>query len=274
MFETARPNQSKLTLQEVNLTDIKLSILLPVRNEGIHLPFTIKILQAIVDVPHEIIVICDFPEDDSVPAVKQLQPEYTNLRLVINTLGPGVINAIRTGVDTASGEYILIYAVDEIAPIRAFEDMIALLDEGCDFVNCTRYAHGGRRLGGNILGGLLSRIANRLLQILTGSALSDCTTGLKMFRSATFYSLHLEAKPIGWAFAFEMSIKAQILGLKLGEVPVTSIDRLYGGKSTFRLGPWFFEYLRWFWWGAIHMRHASSDKRPSVSVRIPITIAP
>jgi len=43
---------------------------------------------------------------------------------------------------------ILIFAADEVGPVLAIEDMIALIREGCDFVSCTRYAHGGRRLGG------------------------------------------------------------------------------------------------------------------------------
>lgn len=55
-------------------------------------------------------------------------------------------------------------------------------------------------------------------------------------------------------------------------VPIVSIDRLYGGRSTFRLGPWFGEYLRWFVWGAIQLRRGGAGmSRPRV--RIPIGIA-
>jgi dolichol-phosphate mannosyltransferase len=119
---------------------------------------------------------------------------------------------------------------------------------------------------------MLSRIANWLLRSLVGSVLSDSTTGIKMFHRSVFERLHLKARPVGWAVVFEMSIKAQLIGLKLGEVPVTSIDRLYGGKSTFRLGPWFVEYLRWFWWGAIQLRRTSGCKRTQVMVRIPVAM--
>ena len=69
-----------------------------------------------------------------------------------------------------------------------------------------------------------------------------------------FDRLGIESKPIGWVVAFEMAMKAEIRGLRLGEVPIISIDRLYGGRSTFRLGPWFGEYLRWFLWGAARLR--------------------
>ena len=64
-----------------------------------------------------------------------------------------------------------------------------------------------------------------------------------------YYQLQSSARPVGWAVAFEMSMKAQAGGFKLGEVPIISVDRLYGGKSTFRVGAWTKEYLRWFLWG-------------------------
>ena len=98
--------------------------------------------------------------------------------------------------------------------------------------------------------GLLSRAANKLFHVLAGSVLSDSTTGIKMFRRELFERLDLQSRPIGWAVTFEMAMKAEAAGVRLGEVPIISIDRLYGGQSTFRLGPWVGEYLRWFLWGA------------------------
>ena len=93
---------------------------------------------------------------------------------------------------------------------------------------------------------LLSRMANRLFRILAGCQLTDATTGIKMFTPRGVRPPGPRGRPVGWAVAFEMAIKAQLAGLRLGEVPIISIDRLYGGKSTFRLGPWTGEYLRWF----------------------------
>ena len=46
--------------------------------------------------------------------------------------------------------------------------------------------------------------------------------------------------------------KAFIVGLKgykITEFPLKSVDRLFGGSSTFKLGPWVKEYLKWFVWG-------------------------
>ncbi len=246
-----------------------LAILIPVLNEGVNLRIMLKILRATVDVPHEVLVVCDSQDDDSIPVVEAMRSEYPNARVVLNTLGRGVINAVRAGVAAAEAGIILIFAADEVGPVLAVEDMLALIREGYDFVSCTRYAHGGRRLGGSAVGGVLSRTANRLFSRVGGSVLTDATTGIKMFRKPLFEKLDLQSRPIGWVCAFEMSIKAQLLGLKLAEVPIVSIDRLYGGKSTFKVRSWTLEYARWFVWGAARL-HRIRHTPPAV--RIPQSI--
>jgi len=245
-----------------------LSILLPVRNEGINLRIMLKILRAVVELPHEVLVVYDSDNDDSVPVVDDVRTIYPELRGVQNMLGNGVVNAIRAGVAASEGDVILIFAADEVGPVLAIEDMITLIRDGCDFVSCTRYAHGGRRLGGSLVGSILSFSANWLFHRVCGSPFTDATTGIKMFRKETFPALKLESRPVGWAVAFEMAIKAQHVGLRLGEVPIVSIDRLYGGESTFRLGPWVTEYSRWFLWGW-RARFTNPRSNEKAMVRIP-----
>lgn len=244
-----------------------LTVLMPVRNEGINLRIMLRMLRAVVDVPYEVLVVHDTADDESLNAISDTGADQP-VRSVHNTLGRGVVNAIRAGVAAAKGQYVLVFAADEVGPVLAIEDMLALMDHGCEFVSCTRYAHGGRRLGGSLVGGVLSRAANRLFHWMAGSVLTDCTTGIKMFRRDQFERLQLESRPVGWAVAFEMAIKAQLLGLRLGEVPIVSIDRLYGGTSTFRLGPWTKEYSRWFAWGLWRMRKARR-MGARVLVRVP-----
>jgi hypothetical protein len=73
-------------------------------------------------------------------------------------------------------------------------------------------------------------------------------------------------REIGWAIAFEMAINAQLIGLKLGEVPIISIDRLFGGKSSFQLIPWVVNYLGYFITAITRLPRTT---RPSVKVRLP-----
>ncbi len=241
---------------------------MPVLNEGINLKMMLKILKATIEVSHEVLIVYDIPGDDSIPIVKDMQKTYPNVKLVHNKLGKGVINAIKSGVDTALGEYVLIIAADDIGPMLAVDDMISLMDGGCDLVNATRYAYGGRNMGGFFISRFLSRIANKLFHIMSGSALTDPTLGVKMFRRSLFSKLKLESKPIGWAVSFEFAIKAQLAGWKLGEVPMVSINRFYGGKSSFKLGPWVTEYTKWFLWGLTRL-HFSGRGSHKISVKIP-----
>jgi glycosyltransferase involved in cell wall biosynthesis len=226
----------------------------------------LRILRAVLTIPHEIIVIFDSETDTSIAVVEEARAAYPQVRPLLNRLGRGVAGAITAGVEAARGERILIFAADEVGPVLAIEDMMALMDQGAEFVSVTRYAHGGRRLGGSMIGHGLSRTANWVLGAISGMALTDATTGIKLFLRADFGRLTQGTSTVGWSIAFEMAINAQLLGLKLGEVPTISIDRLFGGKSTFQLVPWVLGYLGYF---ATAMRKLPRAGRPSIAVRIP-----
>jgi len=224
-----------------------LTVLMPVRNEGANLPMMLRMLSAFLDVPYEVLVVYDDPSDDTIPVIQEKQKDYPQLRGLLNESGRGVGHALRVGVQAARGEYVFFMGVDDIGPVLSINDMLGLMDGGCQFVSSTRYAHGGQRLAGPAIGRRLSRWANRLLPWLAGSAFSDSTDATKMFRRDIFESLDLRSKDVGCVIGFEMAVKAQVLGLKLGEVPVLSIDRPFGGRSTFKLVPWFIEYGKMFW---------------------------
>lgn len=229
----------------------------------------VKVLESVVEIQHDIIVVYDHSEDTSVAVLDELKREHANLVAVCNKLGPGVAQAIRSGIASSNADTILIFAADELGPVLGIAEMIALMEEGCDFVTCTRYAHGGRRLGGSQIGKLLSSLANRLLYVVSSTALTDCTTGIKMFRRNHAETLFSDSSSVGWSFAFEMAIKAQVQGLRLGEVPIVSVDRLFGGKSSFQLVSWSKAYFRQFLTAMKALPPIPIGRRRPVMVRIP-----
>jgi dolichol-phosphate mannosyltransferase len=250
-----------MTSAEPQAESTKLSILLPVRNEEANLAVMLRILRSAIEVPHEVLVITDTPDDLSIPVVMKVAHRYPEVRHVANTRGRGVANAIRTGIDASRGKYVLIFAADEVGPVLNVERMLELLDEGYDVCSLTRYSKGGRRLGGSMLQHILSFSANKLFNLLTpGFPLTDATTGVKMIRRDVFDRMTFESPPVGWTVAFEMSIKFYLLGLRMTELPVVSIDRLYGGKSSFRAGSWTWEYFRWFARGVREIRAENSRR--------------
>lgn len=236
----------------------RLSILMPVWNEGVVAGPTLRIIPSLVDFPHEMLVVHDFAEDDTVPVARELQARIPQLRLVHNTLGPGAGNAIRAGIAAARAPSVLIFTVDDFGPALAIPEVVALLEQGCDLVSGSRYAYGGRRVGGSTVQKLISGTGNRVFHWLSGSVLSDSTTAFKAFRLSMLEDMELEST--GWELIYELTIKAQLKGLRFGEVPITSIDRLYGGTSSFALLPWMRRYLRWFLWGMRELRRPDAPR--------------
>ena len=238
-----------------------LSIVLPVYNEKESLSLMIKILNLSLDFEKEIIIVYDDENDNSIPITKKLQESFQNIKLVHNDLGKGVKFAVTTGIKNAKFENILITAVDEIFPIISIDKMLSMLvEENYDFVSGTRYKGGGKRLGGSLIGHLLSRLANKSFRILTNFPLSDLTTGIKMFKKEIFNKIQIDTPPVGWVFAFELSIKAYALNYKIGEVPLISVDRLFGGSSTFQMNKWIKEYFKCYLWGLKFIRNKMALK--------------
>ena len=233
---------------------LKLSILMPVRNEGVNLRRILKVIGALMEVPYEVLVIYDSPDDNSIPMATAMQKENPAIKPLHNTLGRGVINAVRSGVAAAKGEYAIILPADDMGAIFDIGNMLKEIEKGYDIVSATRYAKGGKVVGGAFTSRLLSKVANKLFIVFAGSTMTDSTVGIKIFKHDAFDKIQFECKPVGWAFAFEMAIKAQLLGLKISEVPIVSINRFYGGTSTFKLNAWISEYIRWFLWGLWNVR--------------------
>ena len=95
----------------------------------------------------------------------------------------------------------------------------------------------------------------RLSEVLSKSIFPEGNPlpGIKMMKKQVWNSIEFNSKPIGWAFAFELSIKVIIANYKVCEIPFKSVDRLFGGKSTFKVGAWTLEYLKWFFYGILKL---------------------
>jgi dolichol-phosphate mannosyltransferase len=233
---------------------MSLTIILPIHNEKESLPIMIRLLNSTLKIKHEIIAVYEDDKDNAKSIGQELMKEIEEFKIIKNKYGRGVRFSIQTGIDFAKYDTIFITAVDEIFPIISIESMYQeIFIRNFDFVSGTRYSKGGARLGGSIIGSFLSRLSNFIFNKLTKSQLTDFTTGIKMMKKQVWNSIEFNSKPIGWAFAFELSIKAIIANYKVCEIPFKSVDMLFGGKSTFKVGAWTLEYLKWFFYGILKL---------------------
>ena len=233
---------------------MSLTIILPIHNEKESLPIMIRLLNSTLKIDHEIIAVYEDDKDNAKTIGQELMKEIKEFKIIKNKYEKGVRFSIQTGVDFAKYDTIFITAVDEIFPIISIETMYQqIFIRNFDFVSGTRYSKGGARLGGSIIGSFLSRLCNFIFNKLTKSHLTDFTTGIKMMKKQVWNSIEFNSKPVGWAFAFELSIKTIIANYKVCEIPFKSVDRLFGGKSTFKVGAWTLEYLKWFFYGILKL---------------------
>jgi hypothetical protein len=68
------------------------------------------------------LVVYDNPDDACVPVIERLRERFPTLRGVHNDVARGLLPALRAGVAAARGQYVLIYAADEIGPVLATTD--------------------------------------------------------------------------------------------------------------------------------------------------------
>src|SRR6266852_5171160 len=85
---------------------------IPVFNEGKNIAAMLAELYRSVPLPKRVLIVYDFEQDDTLPVVRSLLATHDGLTLVRNTRGAGVLNAIRSGIDAATGDVVIITMAD------------------------------------------------------------------------------------------------------------------------------------------------------------------
>lgn len=224
-----------------------LSVVLPVYREEASIERILREIARHAPTPREILVVYDFEEDDTLPVVRRIAPDLPELRLVPNAYGRGVLGALRSGMERARGEYVLVTMADGSDDLRDLPRMFSLARSGADVVAASRYMPGGRQLGAPLAKSLLSRAAGLLLHALGGLPIHDPTSNFKLYSRSFLRSVAIESSG-GFELALELCVKAHRRGLRLAEVPTTWRERT-AGRSRFDLRRWLPHYLRWFFYG-------------------------
>jgi dolichol-phosphate mannosyltransferase len=228
-----------------------LDMIVPVYNEGPNVGRTLEEIYQHVPLSKRVLILYDFDEDDTVPVVRALSPKYPGVELVKNTLGRGVVNAVRAGIAATTAEVVLVTMADLSDDLRVVPRMVELIRvQGYDIVCASRYMKGGRQIGGPLLKGLMSRTAGVSLYWLAGLPTHDATNAFRAYRRSVLMDFPIESQG-GFAYSLEITAKAYAAGRRITEVPSTWRDRS-AGESRFRLRQWLPHYLRWYGYALTH----------------------
>lgn len=220
------------------------SIVVPVFNEADNIGPFLRGLEEAVREPHETLVVYDFPEDTTLPAITALQPPCPSVRLVHNTLGKGVLNALKAGFQGSRGDVIVVMMADCSDEPADVPKMTRLVRAGADVVAGSRYTRGGQQHGGPLLKRFLSRLAGTSLHYLAGLPIFDATNNFRAYSRRVVTDIPIEGRG-SFALALELTLKAYWRGWRIAEVPTVWRDRT-AGQSRFRTWAWMPQYLRWY----------------------------
>jgi glycosyltransferase involved in cell wall biosynthesis len=208
---------------------IRTTVVLPAYNEGAALPHVLDELGEYLDDSYEVLVIDDGSSDDTESVVKRYP-----VRLVQHTANRGKGVAIRTGIEEAQGENVVIMDADATYPVPAIKEMVDLLGEN-DLVRGIRKSEPESMPLVNRFGNWLF---NKLLTISHGLEGADHLTGLYAIRRSEAVRLGTEAR--GFDIETEIGIKAKARGLREAEIPISYLPRvgekkLSPGKDGLRI---------------------------------------
>jgi glycosyltransferase involved in cell wall biosynthesis len=214
----------------------KLSVVVPVFNERTTLVEVIRRMRT-VELPdgieREIIMIDDGSTDGTRDVLRQLGD--STVRVLMHDANRGKGAAVRTGLQVASGDYVLIQDADLEYDHEDWPKLIAPVLRGR-----ARVVYGSRFTGErrNML--FLHWVGNRLLSLVTNvlynTTLSDMETCYKLVDRSLMLDLELRSN----RFDIEPEITAKILKrhIRIYEVPISYTGREFdeGKKITWRDG--------------------------------------
>jgi glycosyltransferase involved in cell wall biosynthesis len=208
--------------------DMKISVIIPAYNERNTIVELLRRVEA-TGVASEILVI----DDGSTDGTREILEAYSQnklYRIILHPVNQGKGAAVRTGIENAQGEVVIIQDADLEYDPREYPNLLRPIEEGiADVVYGSRFLGGARR---PIL--FWNMVANKILTLITNilynNILTDMETGYKIFRREVVQGIPLHAR----RFEFEPEFTAKILKrrVRIFEVPISFNPRDYSeGKK-------------------------------------------
>ncbi|HEY5382971.1 MAG TPA: glycosyltransferase family 2 protein [Candidatus Paceibacterota bacterium] len=214
------------------------SIVVPAHNESENLLILLPRLNSALNTMHkeyEVLLVDNASTDNTTQVVAEFQKNMPQLRLVPEpALGYG--RAVLAGLRASRGSYIGIIRADNQEKAEDLVRMFAATEEGhynfYKAIRMHRKNDGVRRV-------IISFFFNTMFRLLFAMRSRDLNATPKVMTRVFYEQAHLESKD--WFIDAEMVIKAEKMGMKIGEMKIEYLPRLKG-KSMVRLKH-IFEFL-------------------------------
>jgi glycosyltransferase involved in cell wall biosynthesis len=223
----------------------RVSIVVPVYNEGdAVIPFLDRLFEA-VQRPCEVLAVFDSVDDTTRPYLEKYAESEPRLVPTLNTYGRGPARALRFGIDHAQADVVVVTMADGSDDPWQIDALAALVERGMAVAAASRYAPGGQQVGGPWLKGTMSRLAGLSLYWLARVGTRDATNSFKAYSREFVHAVGIESDA-GFEIGIELVAKARRHRLPVAEIPTVSLAERQSGESNFQLWRWLPRYLHWY----------------------------
>lgn len=207
---------------------IHLSVVIPAYNEEKVIGSTITRVASYLESTgeNELIVVDDGSRDSTAQVVKRMMLDHPCVRLVEAGKNDGKGKAVKLGVLSSQGEYVLYTDADLVYPIEGAEPFVAALQQGADVaIGCrshpdTLFALNPRHFSYIYQRYLVGRAYIRTVNMLLGLGVQDTQCGFKAFRGDVARDIFSRIRAYDFAFDVEVLYVARHLGCRIEELPV------------------------------------------------------
>lgn len=224
----------------------RVSVIIPVYNEGEEVITILERIVEAVKLPHELLVVHDTEQDTTVPFLKQVASRHPQVRPLLNTYGRGPAFAIRFGIDHAAAPVAVVTMADGCDDPMQIDTLARLVERGVAVAAASRYVRSGQQVGGPVIKGFMSRMAGFSLFHLARVGTHDATNSFKAYSTRFIKQVGIESDR-GFEIGIELVAKARRYRQPVAEIPTIWLSREFG-ESNFKMLAWLNRYLRWWFY--------------------------
>lgn len=199
----------------------ELSLIMPAYNEEDNIDLAIERVEDVVrnlGVKYELIVVDDGSIDNTRVKINHYARNNGHVKVISHNNNVGKGFALKTGFLHSVGDNVVFMDSDaEIDPKQIIRYVETLRD--ADVVVASKW-HPQSKVDIPLIRKILSHGFNVLVKLSVGLRLRDTQTGLKAIRRSAFVSVFPKLMVKRYAFDVEMLTLANLLGLKIAELPI------------------------------------------------------